>query len=51
LATDTALAFYEAALGTATALGPAGTPYLGSLFTNIGPAYGELGDLQRPGQL
>src|SRR5690606_21087525 len=42
-----ALRHYEAALQQAEALGEAGEPYLGALYTNRGYAYSYLGELQR----
>ena len=42
-----ALKHYESALQQAEALGEAGEPYLGALYTNRGYAYSYLGELQR----
>lgn len=42
-----ALQHYEAALAQAAALGEAGQPYFGALYTNRGYAYSYLGELQR----
>lgn len=42
-----ALEHYAAALAQAEALGEAGKPYLGALYTNRGYAYSYLGELQR----
>lgn len=41
-----ALDLYQAALATAEPLGPAGRPYLGLLYTNIGLAYEGLSDFR-----